>query len=78
MKAHWKGTLLVLWLLSQTLGFALPARSNVAGQASPQHVARGQSQPGNHGYDGGFASFGDNYDELPGVTMRGPHHLVAY
>ena len=66
MKRIW----LALWLLSQSLGFALPARPNVAGQDPPRRLAWEQNQGGHHGYDTGDQSCGIYAAELPSVTTE--------
>ena len=70
MRSEMKRIWLALWLLSQSLGFALPARPNVAGQDPPRRLAWEQNQGGHHGYDTGDQSCGIYAAELPSVTTE--------
>lgn len=63
--------LLALWLLSQTLGFALPAPPSVAEREMPPCLVWEQSQAGNHGYDAGFQSSLAWDPELASAAMAG-------
>jgi len=63
--------MIMLWLLSQTLGFALPARPSVAGQEVPLRVAWEQNQGGHHGYDAGSQSCVIYDAELTSATTDG-------
>ena len=69
--------MIMLWLLSQTLGFALPARPCVAGQDLPRRVAWEQNQGGHHGYDTGYQSCVIYDAELPSVTTEDSIDLAS-
>lgn len=69
--------LFALWLLSQAMGFALPALSSVAERDVPLQAAREQNQGGSHGYDAGSQSRVVYDAELPHRTTEGFGDFVA-
>jgi hypothetical protein len=64
-----KRMLLMFWLLSQALGFALPTLSSVPGQEAPLRVAWEQNQLGNHCYEGSSLPHVAYDAKLASVTM---------
>lgn len=70
MKVSWNSLVLVVWLLSQSLSFALPTSPNVAeGVCSPGTTSE-QAQAASDNYDARFQPYVD-YDVLaPFVTTR--------
>jgi hypothetical protein len=77
MSMYWKGMLLVLWLLSQTLGVAVSAVSSVADQGWPSVSGWEQVQPANHAYNTGMKACLDYDAELSSVTTEGLRDPVA-
>ena len=57
MKGVWNGLLLVVWLLSQSLSFALPASPKVAEWEGSPGTTWERAQPGSHAYDTRFPSY---------------------
>lgn len=71
MIRQWRQILFALWLLSQTLGFALPALSSVVGEEVPPCLVWEQSQAASHSYAASFRS-GLVYDaEFSPATTQG-------
>lgn len=77
MKMYLNRNLLLVWLLSCTLGFVVPAVSSLADQEMPPVPGWGQVQPGNHAYDAGFKSGLDHDAELPSVTTERLNDLAC-
>ena len=63
-------SVMTLWLLSHTLGFALPALSWGSEQVPPSSLEWEQGQPTSHGYDTGFKSCAFYDAVLPSVTTE--------
>lgn len=77
MRWHWKTLWLALWLLSQTLSFALPAQSSAAEREMPPCPVWERSRAGNHGYDSGFQSWLGCDTEFPPGTTQGLGDLAG-
>jgi hypothetical protein len=56
MRTYWKRMLFIFWLLSRTLGLALPVLSGVADEEMSFFPALEPNRPANTAYDAGLQS----------------------